>query len=88
MLSVEEKKSAKEALEAIRTMCVADRVKKAQVQTLRAELESLRMKDTEQIDDFCLRLCGIVTNIRFLGEKMEEFYVVKKLLGAVPAIYL
>ena len=56
ILLSEEKKSAKEALEAIRTMCVADRVKKAKVQTLRAELESLTMKDTEQIDDFCLRL--------------------------------
>lgn len=76
LLSVAEKKSAKEAWEAIRTMCVgAD--KKAKVQTLRAELESLTiLKDTEQIDDFCLRLGGIGTNIRVLGEKMEESYVV------------
>ncbi|XP_074351747.1 uncharacterized protein LOC141690888 [Apium graveolens] len=89
LLSVAEKKSAQEAWEAIKTMCVgADRVKKAKVQTLRAELESLTMKETEQIDDFCMRLCGIVTNIRVLGEIMEESYVVKKLLRAVPAKYL
>ncbi|XP_074342952.1 uncharacterized protein LOC141680695 [Apium graveolens] len=89
LLSVAEKKSAEEAWEAIKTMCVGvDRVKKAKVQTLRSELESLTMKETEQIDDFCMRLCGIVTNICVLGEIMEESYVVKKLLRAVPAKYL
>lgn len=46
------------------------------------------MKKMEEIDDFCLRLCGIVTNIRVLGETMEESYVVKKFLRAVPSKYL
>lgn len=46
------------------------------------------MKDTEQLDEFCIKLCGIVTNIRVLGEKVEEVYVVKKLLRAVPSKYL
>lgn len=82
-----EKKSTKEA-EAIKTMCVGvDRVKKAMVLT-KAELESLSMKETKQIDDFCMKLYGIITNIHALGETMEESYIVKKLLRAVPSKYL
>lgn len=37
---------------------------------------------------FCLRLSGLVTNIRTLGETVEESYVVKKMLRAVPARFL
>ena len=47
LLSVEEKKRTKEAWVVIKTMCVgADWVKKARVQTLKSEFESLSMKDT------------------------------------------
>lgn len=67
-------------------MCLgADRVKKARIQTLKADFECLSMKDTEIIDDFCIKLNGIVTNIRTLGEYVEEAYVVRKLLRDVPA---
>lgn len=40
------------------------------------------MKDTESIDDFCIKLHGLVTSIRALGEEIAESYVVKKLLRA------
>lgn len=66
----------------------ADKVKKAKVQTLKSEFEALTMKDTEQLDDFCMRLNGLVTKIRVLGEKIEEAYVVKKILRAVPTKFL
>ncbi|XP_074364109.1 uncharacterized protein LOC141704844 [Apium graveolens] len=33
-----------------------DKVKKAKAQTLKAEFESLVMKDTEQLDDFCMKM--------------------------------
>ena len=46
------------------------------------------MGETEQIDDFYMRLNGIVTTIRSLGESMAEPYVVKKLLRAVPTKFL
>lgn len=89
LLSFAEKKKAKEAWEAIKTLCQgADKVKKAWVQTLKTEFESLAMKENEQIDDFCMKLSGLVTNIRALGEKVEESYVVKKLLRAVPSKFL
>lgn len=89
LLSVAEKKAAKDVWEAVKTMCLgADRVKKARIQTLKAEFEFLNMKDTELIDDFCMRLNGLVTNIRALGETVNEAYVVKKLLRAVPSKFL
>ncbi|KAL8119271.1 hypothetical protein AgCh_016698 [Apium graveolens] len=43
------------------------------------------MKESEKLDDFCMRLNGLVTNLRALGETMEESYVVKKLLRAIPS---
>lgn len=62
-------------------MCMgADRVQKAKVQTLKAEFESTTMKETDQLDDFYMILSGIVTNIRALGETMEETYVVKRVV--------
>ncbi|KAL8154787.1 hypothetical protein AgCh_000227 [Apium graveolens] len=89
LLSLASKESAKEAWVAIKTLCQgAERVKTARIQSLKSEFESLTMKESEQIDDFCMKLNGLVTNIRALGEKVSEAYVVKKLLRAVPAKFL
>ncbi|XP_074336066.1 uncharacterized protein LOC141673234 [Apium graveolens] len=89
LLSIAEKTTAREAWEAIKTMCLgADRGKKAKVQTLKAEFESLKMKDAEQLDEFCIKLNGWEPNIRALGETIDEGYVVKKLLRAVPTKFL
>lgn len=46
------------------------------------------MNDSEQLDDFYLKMNGIVTNIRAICEEMSESYVVKKLLRAVPNKFL
>lgn len=65
LLTIAEKKTSKDAWGAIKTLCLgADKVKKAKAQTLKSEFESLKMKDSEQLDDFCMRLNGLVTNIR------------------------
>lgn len=89
LLSLAEKKISKDAWEAIKTMCQgADRVKTAKIQTLKAEFESLSMNNTEILDDFCTKLNGLVTNIRALGEEIQEAYIVKKLLKAVPSKFL
>ncbi|KAL8156229.1 hypothetical protein AgCh_001357 [Apium graveolens] len=89
LLTIAEKKTSKEAWGEIKTLCLgADKVKKAKAQTLKSEFESLKMKDTEQLDDFCMRLNGLVTNIRALGETIAEEYVVKKLLRAVSSKFL
>lgn len=46
------------------------------------------MKDSEQLDDFSMRLNGLVIKIRSLGETIAEEYVVKKLLRAVQTKFL
>lgn len=89
LLSIADKGTTKEAWDAVKVMCQgAEKVKTAKVQTLKAEFESMTMKDTESIDDFCMKLNGLVTNIRALGEEVAESYVVKKLLRAVPSKFL
>ncbi|XP_074359842.1 uncharacterized protein LOC141699947 [Apium graveolens] len=89
LMSIADKMTSKTAWEAIKTVHLgADKVKKAKAQTLKAEFESLVMKDTEQRDDFCMKMNSLVTNIRTLGEKVEETYVIKKLFRAVPVKFL
>lgn len=89
LLSIASRKTAKEAWDAIKTLCQgAEKVKKARIQTLKSEFEALSMKDSEQLDDFFMKLNGVVTNIHALGEEMQESYVVKKLLRAVPTRFL
>ncbi|XP_017239790.2 uncharacterized protein LOC108212576 [Daucus carota subsp. sativus] len=89
MLTLVGKKTAKVAWEAIKTMCMGvERVQEARVQTLKGEFESLMMKDSEKIEDFCLKLSGIMTNIRVLGKSMEESSVVRKILRVVPDKFL
>lgn len=79
LLSMAEKRTTRGAWEAVRTMCLgAERVKKTRIQSLKAEFESLCMKETEALDDFCMKLNGLVINIRTLGEEIEEAYIVKK----------
>ncbi|XP_074373445.1 uncharacterized protein LOC141713770 [Apium graveolens] len=89
LLSVAEKETTKEAWDSIKIMCiVADHVQKAKVQTFRSEFEALNMKVMENIDDFSMKLTNIVSNIRALGDKVEQSCVVKKLLRAVSTKFL
>ncbi|XP_074373468.1 uncharacterized protein LOC141713793 [Apium graveolens] len=66
----------------------AERIRAARVQTLKAEFEVLNMKDTNQLDDFVMKMNGLMSNIRAPGEIVSESYVVKKLLRAVSSIFL
>lgn len=89
LLVLAEKKTAKETWEALKTMFVgAERVKAAKIQTLKAELEAINMKESESIDEFTAKVTGAVSSIRTLGEKIEEAYVVKKLLRAVSSKFI
>nr|GEX05804.1 hypothetical protein [Tanacetum cinerariifolium] len=59
--------TAKEAWETLRTMYMgAKRVKEAKVQTLRSDFKVIRMKDSESVDEFVMRLNTIVMGIRSL----------------------
>nr|GEV44839.1 hypothetical protein [Tanacetum cinerariifolium] len=66
----------------------ADRVKTARIQTLKAEFESLNMKETEGMDEFAVKVSNIVSTMRALGDTVEESYIVKKLLRAIPSKFL
>lgn len=55
---------------------------------MKVELEALNMKETEPLSELCMKMSGIVTNIRMLGETVSESYVIKKLLRAVPSKYV
>lgn len=61
---------------------------RVRIQTLKAKFESMTMKDSDSLDDFYLKINGVVTNIRALGETVAESYVVKKILRAVPPKFL
>ncbi|XP_074347707.1 uncharacterized protein LOC141686579 [Apium graveolens] len=89
LMSIAEKGRTKEAWDALKTLSLgADKVKAARAQTLKSEFEALKMKETEPLDDFYMRLNSLVTNIRSLGETKNEAYVVKKLLRAIPSKFL
>lgn len=71
--------------EAIKTRHVgAERVKEARLQTLMAEFDRLKMKETEEIDDFAGKLSEISSKSAALGEEIEESKIVKKFLKSLP----
>lgn len=85
LLSITEKETTKESWETLKTIHLgADRVRTAKVQTLKAEFLVLNMKETETIDEFSMKVNNVVSNIHALGYKVEEAYIVKKLLRIVP----
>jgi len=83
------KKSVKEAWEAIKTMRLgADRVKEVNAQKLLGEFESISFKAGESIDDFAIRITKLATDLKGLGEtSVDDSRVVKKFLRVVPSRY-
>lgn len=82
---VAKKKNAREVWTALKTMFLGvERVQEARVQSLQEEFDRLKMKGTETIDDYALKVGTIVNKIRELGENMEESYVVKRMLRSLP----
>ena len=84
-LQIGELETAKEVWESIKTKNVgAERVKEARLQTLMAEFERAKMKETDTIEDFAGRLSEITTKSAALGEKIEAPKLVKKFLNSLP----
>lgn len=81
LLLIAKKKTAKEAWDNLKNVHLgSDQVKNARVQTLKTEFEALWMKDNDNIDDFAMKLTAVVNKVRYLGDRMEEAYVIRKLL--------
>ena len=62
-----------------------DRVIQSRIQGLRHDLEALTMGKAETIVDFAMKFMHIVSDLRNLGETMEEKEVVRRFLQATPA---
>lgn len=61
----------------------SSRVKRAQLQVLRRDFETLQMKDGESITSYFARTMGIANKRRFHGEKMEDVAIVEKILRSL-----
>ncbi|XP_013722901.1 uncharacterized protein LOC106426709 [Brassica napus] len=85
ILQVRELDTAKKIWDAIKSRHMgADRVREARLQTLMAEFERLKMKDSDTIDEFVGKLSKIVAKSTALGENIEETKLVNKFLSNLP----
>ncbi|KAJ9561254.1 hypothetical protein OSB04_006414 [Centaurea solstitialis] len=66
----------------------ADRVKEARLLTLESEFESLKMKDSESLDEFTRKISQLVSQANNLGSTIENKSLVRKLLGSAPTKFI
>ncbi|XP_074337613.1 uncharacterized protein LOC141674807 [Apium graveolens] len=73
LLALAEKKMSKDAWNTIKIMSLgADKVKASKSHTLKGEFKASSMKENESLDDFYLKLHGLVRNIWALEEMSVE----------------
>ncbi|XP_048532461.1 uncharacterized protein LOC125511199 [Triticum urartu] len=88
VLTLGAKETAKEAWDTITTLRIGvERVWESKAQTLRLQYEELRFKAGEQVDDFALRLQGLVNELATLGDHIDNKMVILKFLRVVPRQY-
>ena len=61
----------------------ADRVKQVRLQTLRGELEAMKMKETEGVSDYITRVQTVVNQLKGNGETLTDARVVEKILRSL-----
>jgi hypothetical protein len=78
-------KSAKEIWDKLRNIYEGDsKVKTTKLQTYRGQLKQLKMKKDEDIATYFLRVDEIVNAIIGLGEEIEEYVIVQKVIISLP----
>ena len=60
-----------------------DRVKQVRLQTLRGELESMKMKESENVSDYITRVQTVANKLNQNGEMLPETRVVEKILRSL-----
>ncbi|TXG69126.1 hypothetical protein EZV62_004061 [Acer yangbiense] len=65
----------------------SSRVKRAQLQALKKDFETLQMKDSESVTNYCARTMGIANKMRFHGEQMKDVAIVEKILRSLAPKY-
>nr|GEU98103.1 zinc finger, CCHC-type [Tanacetum cinerariifolium] len=89
LLQITKHKTAKAIWDALKTSHVGEeRVQQARLQTLKSEFEMLHMKKDETIDTFTKKLTTLVNKAASLGHTIEDQTLIRKLLNAVPNMYL
>ncbi|KAK8602035.1 hypothetical protein V6N12_051857 [Hibiscus sabdariffa] len=61
----------------------ADRVKQVRLQTLRGELESMKMKESESVSEYITRVQAVVNQLIRNGETLTDARVVEKILRSL-----
>ncbi|KAH7576736.1 hypothetical protein JRO89_XS01G0138400 [Xanthoceras sorbifolium] len=65
----------------------SSRVKRALLQALRKDFETLQMKYGESVTDYCAKTMGIANKMRFHGEQMNDITIVEKILRSLASKY-
>jgi hypothetical protein len=80
-----DKKTVKEAWDAIATLRVGDdRVQKAVAQQLRIQFDYTTFGEGESVEDFALRLNSMVATMATHGKIKEEYIIIEKILRCLP----
>ena len=86
LMILDAKKTAKENWEILRQRNLGvDRVIQSRIQGMKRDFELLSMAKTYSIVDFAKKFTQLVSDLRNLGEKMEERDVVRRFLRATPS---
>nr|GEX89150.1 zinc finger, CCHC-type [Tanacetum cinerariifolium] len=89
LMKVAQYSTAKEVWDSIKVKNLgADLVQKARLQTLRSELETLRIKPNKKVSDFGGKLSSIMAKFKGLGETLEDKVLARKLLNSAPKKFL
>ncbi|XP_076922621.1 uncharacterized protein LOC143584450 [Bidens hawaiensis] len=75
-------------IEERKKLMALERTQKARVQMLRAELDGLKIGETESIDEYAVKLGGVQSKYKSLGAVLEEEVLVRKFLNSMPDKYL
>ncbi|KAL4295260.1 hypothetical protein GQ457_12G032180 [Hibiscus cannabinus] len=81
---ISEETTAKQAWEILqKSLQGVEKAKKVRLQSLRAEFEMLKMKNTESIDDYVSRVKAVANEMKRNGETLGEVRVMEKILRSL-----